>query len=465
MRMKKLTAQPRVANTQWFSWTSSDTVIVFVHGILSDSRSAWLQGKQDTGYTYWPHLVSKDSYFQQPSIFLCGFYAKNDASFYEIQDASEEVYRGLINEYKTTKSGTQAAYHKDNLLFVCHSTGGIVITDLLCRHKSEFLSKTIGLLLFASPAKGSRLADCFRTIARLYNNKLASQLCVRSKQRNAVFNDFKQLLSAKTANERLTLVGAEAIEHHFLLHWKMLPLFNRLVVVSSKNVGEYWGAPSRLPQTNHFSIVKPDSVNHPAHLYLRQFYREKFLKAISQNTAHATPGERRIQQLGYSLKCLCKLYEGASEDTQIRKRSRAIAIKLLNVRDEELDGGYKVHKYEYLTAAYNLALSVEFNNGEKIKLSENAIKSARAGLKMQAECERLASPANPKMTISALWGIEENSPERLNYLLANALATNHCCGGSAKISEVFEAASKVGPEFLKEHLSDCSDLSRTLSKK
>src|SRR5262249_22601685 len=44
-------------NNLWFRQPDSDTALVFVHGVLSDSRSCWLSSG-DHGQAYWPQLIA-----------------------------------------------------------------------------------------------------------------------------------------------------------------------------------------------------------------------------------------------------------------------------------------------------------------------------------------------------------------------------------------------------------------------
>jgi hypothetical protein len=62
-------------NNAWFCFNNSDTAVIFVHGSLSDNRSAWLTPAQSQKpETYWPRLVVDDPNLQSPSVFLAGYY-------------------------------------------------------------------------------------------------------------------------------------------------------------------------------------------------------------------------------------------------------------------------------------------------------------------------------------------------------------------------------------------------------
>jgi len=48
---------------------------------------------------------------------------------------------------------------RNSIVFVCHSTGGIVVRYLLESNWAQFKDKRVGLVLIASPSYGSTQAD------------------------------------------------------------------------------------------------------------------------------------------------------------------------------------------------------------------------------------------------------------------------------------------------------------------
>ena len=65
-------------NNFWYVYNNSDTVVVFVHGIFSNSRTCWLHTRG--GLTvFWPDLIRADHRFEAPSIYLAGYYTAIDA--------------------------------------------------------------------------------------------------------------------------------------------------------------------------------------------------------------------------------------------------------------------------------------------------------------------------------------------------------------------------------------------------
>jgi hypothetical protein len=48
--------------------------------------------------------------------------------------------------------------------------------------------------------------------------------------------------------------------------------------VDEQSAGRYFGPPILLRNTDHFSVVKPDSIEHPAHEVLVDFHLQIFDK-------------------------------------------------------------------------------------------------------------------------------------------------------------------------------------------
>lgn len=269
-------------NNLWYSVNAGDTVFVFIHGILSDSRNCWLySGAQ--GAVYWPDLILADPRFGKPAIYLAGYHTALDSGAYQISHCAEEILRGLKRD---DQQGNHPVLDKSRIVFICHSTGGIVARYLLEKNSDDFRGKDVGLVLIASPSVGSTLADQFQWIINLYNNQLGLQL----KWNNASLVDlddrFKDLLERERSGRGKfkRLCGTEFYESRFVIHSKHVPLTTDMYVVGKGSAGRYFGSPKQLPATDHFSIVKPPDFEHPAHLYLYDFVKEyEFLPPVLEH--------------------------------------------------------------------------------------------------------------------------------------------------------------------------------------
>lgn len=270
------TGQPQVlnrpnagTNNVWYQFNDSETVFVFVHGILSDSRTAWFyEDKNDSANSrYWPEMVSGDKTFEKPSIFLGGYYTEIQSGSYDIRDAANDLFEALAIP---VDGGDLAVLHKKNIVFITHSTGGIVVRHMLTRHVQDFRDKKVGLVLIASPSGGSKDADRFGWLAKLVDHEMGKELQWDNPFLTELDKDFKNLVDQRLIP---SLAGIELLENHFILKWLSIV---KKEVVSRESAGRYFGEPRLLANTDHISAVKPDGPRHPAHMRLRSFYTLRY---------------------------------------------------------------------------------------------------------------------------------------------------------------------------------------------
>lgn len=254
-------------NTRWHVANGSDTVVVFVHGILSNSTSCWTAGNG----TYWPDLVRQDPRFEGPDIYLGGYYTEAASGAYRVADAADTLF-----SYMTTPdaNGRAPVMSKPHLLFVAHSTGGLVVREMLLRKREAFEAKTVGLALMASPSRGSDWADRLESLRRMAGNKMAADLSTDSSYTQQLDRQFAELVKNGAIPR---LVGVDAFENKFIVpRWWWWDAQN---VVTAEKSGTYFGWYKIVAGTDHFSIVKPDSRDHAAHQVLVDFFINDFKRA------------------------------------------------------------------------------------------------------------------------------------------------------------------------------------------
>jgi hypothetical protein len=264
---------PDRPNNFWYVRRNPDTVIVFLHGIFSDSRSCWLC--EDGARVFWPDLIRDDSRFGDASIFMAGYYTAIDAGDFSVRDCAREVLDAL---QRVDTDGTPPVMSAHTVQFVCHSTGGIVARYMIERNLDDFREKILGLALIASPSLGSVWASLVGPAARYYNQRLGQQLRWGGEALDEIHGRFKDLV-----NERATrlpgLFGMEACENKMVMRnwlpaWLRAIVPPRLTVVNKRSAGQYFGDVAVLRGTDHFSTVKPDGMNHPSHQFLVSFEQE-----------------------------------------------------------------------------------------------------------------------------------------------------------------------------------------------
>jgi len=261
-------------NNTWFHYQeSSDTVVVFIHGLLSNSDSCW---RNEATKAYWPDLLRSDSHFAHANIFLGGYHTATNSEKYDIAQCAREFFAALNTSFQSRTSPIQ---HK-NILFIAHSLGGIVCRRVIEENYRSFKAKTIGLVLMASPSMGSKWAKNFAALGRAYGHSIAAELLPESSTLRDIDDRFRQLLYERRLD---CIVGAEAVEQSGLGRWKLIPTFTSRIVDGS-SASRYFGAERQIPDTNHFTIVKPSSAASQSHLFLMQFYQQKF-STVEQRTS------------------------------------------------------------------------------------------------------------------------------------------------------------------------------------
>jgi hypothetical protein len=209
--------------------------------------------------------VAEDERFGQIGIYLAGYYTAIDAGRYELRNAADELLAAL------TRGGSSSVLSRERFIFVCHSTGGLVVRYILTSNDHLFVNKTIGLVLIASPSSGSRWANRFGWLTSLFGHSIGKQLASGHWTTREIDAQFKNLLNERRIPR---LMGVEAYENHFIVHRKWLP--DKKVIVTEESAGRYFGAPKLLRGTNHFSTVKPTNRDHPAYELLLDFFEKHF---------------------------------------------------------------------------------------------------------------------------------------------------------------------------------------------
>jgi len=280
---------PDRINNFWYSRGSHATVIVFLHGIFSDSRGCW-KNTTHALPVFWPDLVLSDHRFGDPSMYLAGYHTALDAGDFPLAQCARQVFDALR---RPEADGTAPAIDAKQLIFVCHSTGGIVARYMLDKYREQFEDKEIGLLLIASPSLGSGWANLAGLAAKYYKQRLGRQLRWNNEELEDLHGRFKDLVDQR-ASLMPGLYGREAAEHEMVfrdriprwLLWATPPSWK---VVNTLSAGQYFGAVKILPKTNHFTTVKPDGPNHPGHELLVDFWLD-FHRQIDQKAqARSSP--------------------------------------------------------------------------------------------------------------------------------------------------------------------------------
>lgn len=133
--------------------SSSETVIVFVHGVFGDACGTW---KASNG-EYWPNLVATDEVFAKTDVYVHNFSTPKLRATYDIGELAADLRLRLDD------AGIPGAYK--NVIFVAHSMGGLVVRSYLLEGRPDARRFPV-LLFYATPTTGSDIAKLADVVSR-----------------------------------------------------------------------------------------------------------------------------------------------------------------------------------------------------------------------------------------------------------------------------------------------------------
>lgn len=244
---------PSESATYWLksSRSAPHTAIVFVHGVMGDSRATWLAPGGATG---WPELVEKDPELPSLDVLALGYRSPPIGSASNIEEIAVRSL-GAIRDARLF-----ARY--DNVIFVAHSMGGLVTKRLLKTLQGEdraAFDKVRAVLFFATPANGSDIAAMAEWMS--FNPQFRDMA-------PADFSSFLQVLE----NDWQSLLRNRTPTSPFprsYCAYETLPAHGMKVIVPRSAAQAGCDETPIAFDRDHASIVKPTSLDDEVHLYLR----------------------------------------------------------------------------------------------------------------------------------------------------------------------------------------------------
>jgi hypothetical protein len=240
---------------EWLRRPIATTSVVFVHGILSSGEGCW---RHNNG-SYWPELLKSELELESLGIYIFTYQTGIFSGSYRLSDIVDALKEHMRLD---------GVLDSEQLIFVCHSMGGIVVRKFLVERTAELISerKEIGLFLIASPSLGASYADWLSPLAQLFGHRQAAALrFVRS-------NDWLMDLDKEFTNLKeagmLKITGKELIEDKFLVP----NTFWQRPVVEPFTGARYFPDPFKVPCSDHFSIAKPKDSDAIQHRLLKKFF-------------------------------------------------------------------------------------------------------------------------------------------------------------------------------------------------
>lgn len=216
--------------------------IIFIHGILSSGETAW---RNENG-SFWPDLLSAEPAVKNVGIYVFSYRTDLFSKMYSLKDVADSL-REFFN--------LERLWSARRICFVCHSMGGIVARKFTLVQQSKLIRNetAVGFFLVASPSIGSRDANLFAPLARIFGNSQAEAL--RFSQDNVWLNELDSDFLTLKESGLLKICGKELVEDEAWLPKKLIASFRQTVEPFA--AARYFGEAIKIAFSDHFSIAKP----------------------------------------------------------------------------------------------------------------------------------------------------------------------------------------------------------------
>jgi anti-sigma regulatory factor (Ser/Thr protein kinase) len=265
----------RVMRGQWLRRPKGATAVVFVHGLLSDGMDGW----RHAGGAYWPQLVADVPQLADVGIYVFTYETDAFSANYRLGDVVDALKEHMrLDDVSDSK----------RLIFVCHSMGGIVVRKYVVERVTDLIARDIevDLFLIASPSLGSSYATWLSPIAQVLGHAQLDAL--RFTQRNAWLNDLDKEFQNLKESGKLRLRGKELVEDKSVV----LKRLWRNQIVAPFSGARYFGESLKIPNSDHFSIAKPESAEAFQHRLLVAF----ILDVLRSDATHTAGAPLRVAQ-------------------------------------------------------------------------------------------------------------------------------------------------------------------------
>ena len=246
---------------------SSQSVIVFVHGILGDGISTWTAENK----FYWPEMLTHDVDFKDFDIYVYEYPTLLLNSVFSIDEISENMRLFFDADGVTA--------HRD-IIFVAHSMGGLATRAYLLKNR-DAASHTRLIYFFSTPTTGSEIASLASLVSA--NPQLAKMQPMRSA-------DYLGDVQRQWLSANLNIPSFCAYET------KKTYGFNVVTQASASNLCNKRLDPI---DENHLTIVKPSGVRAASYLAFKIAVMQTPSVAVNQkDDASATASSIRQETHG-----------------------------------------------------------------------------------------------------------------------------------------------------------------------
>lgn len=228
-----------------FPQQSNEKVFVFVHGIFGDAVDTWTSSN---GKRYFD-LMRDDAVFKDADFYVYGFPSYYWRSSFTIDQAATDLANHLQNS---------GVLNYKQIVFICHSMGGLVVERYLLRHRS--VSKKVPLMfLYSTPQEGAAIA----MVAQYVSNNLAIDTMIPGDKDQYLIGLDGDWKEAQRQNEISTRLRCA---------YETKPTFG-FKIVSYFSGTRFCEGESSPIDSDHIDIVKPDKPSSGSYVAFRSAYQ------------------------------------------------------------------------------------------------------------------------------------------------------------------------------------------------
>jgi pimeloyl-ACP methyl ester carboxylesterase len=240
-------------------------VIVFVHGIFGNAEDAWRNSPSDPS---WPKLLTTDHAFDDFDIYVANYETPRFGNTMTVDEVVASLNNRLIAD---------GVYNHREIVFVCHSLGGIVVQRLLLTFR-ERASQVPFVYFFAVPSEGAQMAR----LGSLFNSDPLLKALLNGNENEYLLNLDNEWRAAKFRIRRFCAYEKKTTSGFLIV--------DRLS--ATRNCDE-----TPIPiNADHVSIVKPRSINDDSYIALRNAIRDspptQPLRAPAHSKTDAGPARK-----------------------------------------------------------------------------------------------------------------------------------------------------------------------------
>lgn len=230
-------------------------VIIFVNGVLGDAKSTWTNGA--TG-AYWPDLLAKDDEFKDSDIYVHSFESPRLSNALEILD--------LAHQLKDYMDAREVIKSHDEIVFVCHSMGGLVTRAYLLKARVP-PEKLSFLFFFGTPTNGANISKLGALLS--VNPQFVN---MRPLGPDTYVNTLQQDWLDSSDDPKLDYPRKVSSYCAF----EVQPIVANIKVVEKDSATALCNRATTAVDENHLGMVKPADRGSPIYIALLAAYKNQF---------------------------------------------------------------------------------------------------------------------------------------------------------------------------------------------